>query len=268
MTTTEVYETACFADIGGREEQQDRVATFERDDSRLLALADGVGGHEGGALAAQAAVDAAGELFHESNAETADEVRSLLLDIVKAAHDRINALAAQRELSPASTPHSTCVLLHLSDTYAAWAHVGDSRLYRFANGRFKERTLDHSVVELMRLRGKITEEEMKTHPDQNRLCGALGGEAAPEPDVGSKDAEKDDGFLLASDGLWENVSDQELEAVFAAADLSDTLQRLILQAKANAGPSCDNISVAAARHRQATPSPMVRLLRRAGRLAG
>ena len=254
-------DTASYADIGGRDEQQDRVAIFVNDNERLLVLADGMGGHEGGALAAQAVIDVACEQFVTS---PDDKPVTLLTDIVNRAHDHINAIGTERGLSP----HSTCVLLHLTKTTAPWVHVGDSRLYRFDNGRLVDRTIDHSVVEIMRLQGRITEEEMKTHPDQNRLYGALGGKNLPEVEKGCTDTTENDGFLLASDGLWENVSESELEAVFEAHNLDEALRGLVESAKKRGGPDCDNISVAAARHRRATPSLGLRINRAFTRFRG
>lgn len=162
------------------------------------------------------------------------------------AHERINAIGRERGLQP----HSTCVLLYLDSAAAAWAHVGDSRLYRFAEGNLVERTMDHSIVELMRLRGRITEVEMKTHRDKNRLYEALGGEQQPDVDIGGKEIVAGDGFLLLSDGVWENVADADLEAAVQAEDLAGGLRHLIDIAKAGGGPACDNLSVAAARCRK------------------
>ena len=247
-------EIAKRDDIGGRDDQQDRVAVFARRDARLLVLADGMGGYEGGALAAQAVVDTAEEQFHSS---TAGSPADLLTVIATGSHERINTIGAERGISP----HSTCILLHLRADISTWAHVGDSRLYRFCNGHLVERTVDHSVVELLRLQGRITEEEMKTHPDQNRLYEALGGKKPPEIETGGKNASEGDGFLLASDGLWENASQTELEAVFEAANLDDALRRLIQEAKAKGGPKCDNLSVAAARYRRAMPTFRSRIRR-------
>ena len=254
MKVGALCETACLADIGGREEQQDRVEVFTRHDAQLLVLADGMGGHEGGALAAQAVIDAAREFFEaESNADSAD----LLTSITNRAHDHINVIGAERGMEP----HSTCVLLHLTQTDSTWAHVGDSRLYRFDNGRLIDRTIDHSVVELMRLQGRITEQEMKTHPDQNRLYEALGGKKPPEVETGRGEVSETDGFLLASDGLWENVIDGELEAVFEASDLAEALRRLVDLARVKGGTECDNISVAALRRQRASPSLAARVRR-------
>ena len=254
MTNGVPCETACFADIGAREEQQDRVEIFADEKALLIVLADGMGGHEGGAMAAQAVIDVAREQF---DAFIDGKTPLQLTDIVYCAHERINITGAELGLSP----HSTCVLLHLTDTTATWAHVGDSRLYQFDNGRLTERTIDHSVVEIMRLQGRLTEQEMKAHPDQNRLYEALGGINLPEVETGYADTSENDGFLLASDGLWENVSDSELEAVFKAHNLDEALRGLVERAKTKGEPECDNISVAAARHRRATPSLGLRISR-------
>ena len=251
------FETASNSDIGSREEQQDRVEVLEGRDFFLVTLADGMGGHEGGGLAAQAVVDAAREELTGGHSVSPIE---LLTSIVHKAHESLNAIGAARHISP----HSTCVLLHLTSAAAAWAHVGDSRLYRFDNGRFVERTIDHSVVELMRLQGRITEEQMKTHPDQNRLYEALGGEETPEISIGQAEISEHDGFLLASDGLWENVSNKELEAVFEASDLQEALQGLVKCARARGGRRCDNISVAAARQQRANRSIATRVRRSLG----
>ena len=234
-------ETAIWADMGGREEQQDRVAVFDHDGAQLLVVADGLGGHESGALAAQAVVDTAREHFLRTQG-TFRTRESQLDAIVANAHRRINAIesTAGRE-----SPHSTCVLLHIADGLATWAHVGDSRLYRIEDGRLADRTIDHSVVEMMRLRGRITEEEMKTHPDQNRLYEALGGPQTPRPDFDAKTVAADDAFLLASDGVWEHVSNAELEKVFDVPDLTAALKGLVARARSAGGPACDNLTVAA-----------------------
>lgn len=248
--TVHEYETACLADIGGREEQQDRVAVYSGTSAHLLVLADGVGGHEGGALAAQALIDVARDSFRSFESNSKDTPAHLLERIVLNAHERINALGHEHDIKP----HSTCVLLYLDSEAAAWVHVGDSRLYRFAKGRLAERTIDHSIVELMRLQGRITEAEMKTHQDKNRLFEALGGDQRPQTDAGGKETATGDGFLLASDGVWENVDDADIEGAIQAEDLATALRHLVESAKAHGGPECDNLSVAAVRCRKAPTS--------------
>ena len=238
------FETACHADIGEREEQQDRVAVFTREEVRLLVLADGLGGHADGGMAAQAVIDVAREQFQ---APVEHPPVDLLSGIVRVAHERIQAMGVERR----GSPHSTCVLLHIGESAAVWAHVGDSRLYRFKHGRLMGRTLDHSLVELLRLQGRIDGEQMKRHPDQGRLLEALGADRIPQPDTGERCVSAGDGFLLASDGLWGNVLDRELESVFTARCLPDALRDLVARAKGRGGSDCDNIAVAVARHAQA-----------------
>ena len=192
------------------------------------------------AVASQAVVNAASSCFAACSGNNPVE---FLTTIVEDAHRRIHATGVELGVSP----RSTCVLLLLIEGKATWAHVGDSRLYRFEDGCLVERTLDHSVVELMRLEGRITEDEMAAHRDQNRLYEALGGPNPPNADIGSRIIGPRDGFLLASDGIWEHVADAQLEAALLAPDLGAALRELTLTVKGQAGQTCDNLSVAACR---------------------
>ncbi|MDE2692439.1 MAG: serine/threonine-protein phosphatase [Acidobacteriota bacterium] len=239
-------EAACYADIGGRTHQQDRVAVLGKGDSKLLVLADGLGGHSDGGLAAEAVVEAAEERLGEWAGGDAEE---LLASIVKAAHQRIRKVGAERR----GSPHSTCVLLHISQTVAVWAHVGDSRMYHFESGKLVGRTLDHSIVELMRLQGRLSEEEMKAHPDQNRLYASLGGSRPPEPETGGAAVFEFSGFLLVSDGVWENATNADMRDVFRGVELAAGVRRLVERAKANGGSSCDNLAAAGARPSRRSP---------------
>ncbi|MEQ8695241.1 MAG: protein phosphatase 2C domain-containing protein, partial [Bauldia litoralis] len=177
-------ETAYTAHPGGRDEQQDAVAVLERPDGGecLVVLADGMGGHAGGSLASRTVVETAERVWADDGAP--GDPRGLLAHICQSAHEAINQAGEDQNLSP----RSTCVLLHLRGGMAHWAHVGDSRLYRFRDGAQLGRTRDHSVVQMLLDMGKISEEEMGTHPDQNRLTQSLGGDTDPEPDFGSDEA--------------------------------------------------------------------------------
>ena len=274
-------ECACASDIGGREEQQDRVAVFRSENAVLLALADGLGGHEDGAAAAGAVIDAAQQAFasagdthpgaardthlgatedtHPATEDTHPAARDthpkqLLERAVLAANEQIRMQAWANASTSSSTVDwqsgSTCVLLHLTAAKATWAHIGDSRLYFFSNGKLTGRSLDHSLVEILRLKGRISEQEMKSHPDRNRLLEALGMSFEPEPEIDQKPASPADGFLLCSDGLWEHLADSELEQVMAADELQTGLDKLVSEARARGGKNGDNISVAAARFRE------------------
>ena len=242
------FETASHTDIGARQEQQDRVAVFEKEGALLLAVADGLGGLTGGALAAETVMEVAESCFGPSDAGS--DPAALFRSIVSGARRRCHQLGAERMLDP----HTTCVLLRLTAAGAHWAHVGDSRLYRFEDGRIAERTLDHSRVEELRLLGRITEGEMRTHPERNLMNRAIGSWDPPEISEGSAPAAAGGAFLLATDGLWENAAPAELEEAIAAEDLSAGLRKLVAGARRKGGATCDNITVAAAR-RSGSPPP-------------
>ncbi len=239
-----LWEAVKADHIGGRDEQQDRVIVLAaRDGSeRLLVLADGMGGHKGGALAAQAVIDAARHEWHK-HLVTKLAPAELLKRICLRAHDRVNEAGAETGLDP----HSTCVLFHSGTEDAHWAHVGDSRLYVFRDGTLRERSRDHSVVQMLVDMGKIEDSEMADHPDQNRLTQSLGGTQAPAPDFGKARIESGDGFLLCSDGLWESIEVDEMAEALAAPSLGRAAKELVGRAARIGGAEGDNISVALAR---------------------
>lgn len=238
------WEAVKAANIGGREKQQDRVGLFEARDgsARLLVLADGMGGHQGGELASKAVIDAASGcwqhyLTHHGPAE--DFLRS----VVQAAHDEINHVGEQRGIAP----RSTVVALLAAGEHATWAHIGDSRIYRFRESTFLGRSHDHSVVQMLVDIGKVKETEMATHPDQNRLTRSLGGDRTPEPEIEAMSVEPGDGFLLCSDGLWEQVSEDEMAKALMSDDLTRAAKHLVGSAAKRGGTASDNVAMVLAR---------------------
>ena len=139
-----------------RSEQQDRVAILWSDTACLAVLADGMGGEIRGAFAAQMVIDAASYQFHGL---VQDSAADLLTLFVETADELINT-----GWKSSFFPGSTCVLLHLTPSKATWTNVGDSRLYRFQDGRYFDRTVDHTSVDLARLDGRLSEEEARVHP--------------------------------------------------------------------------------------------------------
>lgn len=243
------------ASQGGRETQQDRRAACFSHDSCLFVVADGMGGHRGGELAAQAVVETAERVFQAWDGEDAPGV---LARIVAEVHRAINAVGRAHDL----TPRSTAVFLLLTGNQAHWAHVGDCRLYHFRRGRLVSRTRDHSVVQHLVDLGELREEEMANHPDQNRLLASLGGEREHAPTLAGARLRNDDGFLLCSDGLWERVTVKEMAAALAMVveppapeqDVtltSDPMQRsarsLVATAAERGGEGGDNVSLVLAR---------------------
>ena len=237
------WQAAAADAIGGREEQQDRVVCLVAPDadSCLVVVADGMGGHRGGALAAQSVVEAAEAVWRDPRLDSAPQ--DFLTSLCFAAHDAVNRAGRAHGIQP----HSTGVFLLLNSGDAHWAHVGDSRLYRFAQGRLLGRTRDHSVVQLLVEMGEVGEDEMATHPTQNRLFRSLGGEDAPEADFGAAAVSNGDAFLLCSDGLWETVTVEEMAAALSADDLQRAAGMLVALAAERGGPTGDNVTVALVR---------------------
>jgi len=235
------WQFGTASDIGGRDEQQDRVDIIASPDGEgyLMVVADGMGGYHGGALAAQAVIDSAQRFFE--TASLTDPLASLRKLCAEAHHAVVEV-----DVQAAQPPGSTCVLLHLSGGEAYWAHIGDSRLYHFRDGRLLTRTLDHSMVQLLVSRGEMAEAEMASSPLQNQLYMRLGGKQQPNPEFGAAEVQQGDLFMLCSDGFWESVDPEEVGAVMSRNDLEAAGERLVRLARARGGDDGDNITIAMA----------------------
>lgn len=232
--------------IGDRKEQQDRTALFaaERAPGYMMAVvADGMGGLSGGALAAEQVIRTAKQAFDLFSPQT-DDVEKMLVTIAHDAHTIIKLTAISSE----KKPHSTMVILVITpDRTAVWAHVGDSRLYRFDGPNCIERTIDHSYVETLVKEGKLSREEAPHHHLANVLVNALGShENQPEVTVRRYDGLKTgDSFLLCTDGLWHYFSEAELGAAVAMNSPRQASELLINKARERAsGGSGDNCTLA------------------------
>jgi PPM family protein phosphatase len=235
---------ACVAQHqGDRKEQQDRVAILSHPRQRGVALAvvaDGMGGHAGGALAAEQVIHTARnslELFSPS----VESPRYLLENSMLEAHAMIKASRFINE----KDPHSTVAMLLLQPGKVTWAHCGDSRAYRFRGAEPLFRSVDHSYVEHLIANGKITPQEALTHPNRNVLVTSLGGNEEPKFDFGeTTDLAGGDSFVLCSDGVWAYFDDAEMGAVVAANSARRACEILIDQARVRASGAGDNLSLA------------------------
>jgi PPM family protein phosphatase len=229
--------------IGDRSEQQDRLAIFphpSRPGCMLAVLADGMGGHSGGAMAAEQVILKARQNF-SSYAPSSESPTEFLRGVIDDAHVIIKLTRFTSE----QDPHSTAVVFMLRPGHADWAHCGDSRLYHFRNGSLVARTPDHSLVEELLRSGRITEEQAETHPQRNLLLSCLGAERDPRIDTGGTPAlQAGDAFIICSDGLWAYFPDEELGKILNEQDARSAARTLIDAARKRAQGMGDNISLA------------------------
>ncbi|MBL8458182.1 protein phosphatase 2C domain-containing protein [Zoogloea sp.] len=235
---------ACVAKhTGDRTEQQDRAAVFahpNRKGTLMAVLADGMGGHSGGAMAAEQVILKARQNF-ESYAPASESAPDLLRSIIGEAHIVIKLTRFTSE----QDPHSTAVVFMMQPDRADWAHCGDSRFYHFRSGALVTRSSDHSLVEELVRKGRLDSEGALRHPNRNVLLSCLGSEREPRVDVGHvSPLVGGDAFLLCSDGLWAYIGEEEAGSILASQSPRDAASSLIELARQRARGGGDNISLA------------------------
>lgn len=233
--------------IGGRKYNQDRVGYAYTNDALLLVLADGMGGHQHGEIAAQIAVDTFMRAFGRLENGRAKEPEVFLRAAMRAGHDAIIDYAHEQQLG--GNPGTTCVAALVQDSQVWAAHAGDSRFYLLRNNAVANVTHDHSVVQQWADWGIISPEEMRTHPDRNKITNCLGGvEDMFYVEVSSNvGMQEDDTLLLCSDGFWSPLKDEELMRLHTSSSLGNTLSELAEVAIRREGKHADNTTAVVAR---------------------
>lgn len=204
-------------------------------------VCDGMGGARGGRLASSlacAVMERVVEAGLERQSDASGE-QALLSGALEQANRIVYEKAcATPELEGMGTT-AVCVLVH--GGMAHYAHVGDSRLYLYRNGRLHRLTRDHSMVQELVEQGRLTEEEAENHPRKNLITRALGVGEELQPDFGTKEVSPRDILLLCSDGLSNCVQVGEAEHILSHTPFFDTAQALVTQALRGGGH--DNITV-------------------------
>ncbi|TCJ11813.1 serine/threonine-protein phosphatase [Parasulfuritortus cantonensis] len=231
---------------GGRKSNQDRVGHAYTSEAICMALADGMGGHAHGEVAAQVLMDVVLGMFEKLARPRLADVTEFLLDGVYAAHDTINTYASSHRM--ADTPRTTCVVCVIQDGQAWWAHVGDSRLYHFGPNGLRARTRDHSAIQHLIDDGLASEDEITSHPDRNKLYNSVGGFMLPNIELSPGVLLGDgDVLLMASDGFWSQFKPDEMLTTLRVYPVRVAVNQLLEHAEFRAGDYGDNLSVVALR---------------------
>jgi serine/threonine protein phosphatase PrpC len=239
-----VYQTS---QTGGRKYNQDRVAYGYTDEALLLVLADGMGGHSFGEIAAQIAIHTYMQAFARiARPRIPDPVR-FLSEIMKSSHEAVIQYTNINKLEGA--PGTTCVVALVQDGQVNWAHAGDSRCYLLRKGEVVGVTRDHSVVQQWADWGLITKDEMKTHPDRNKITNCLGGadDIFYVETSSCIPVESGDALLLCSDGLWGPLANNEIAETLAKGDLPSSVNQLVDLALLRERAHADNTTAVVAR---------------------
>ena len=231
---------------GKRPNNEDRLAHCYSRDALLVVVADGMGGHYYGEVAAQIAVQSVTEAFQrEANPKIHDPFSFINRTMINA-HCAILDFANTHKLL--DSPRTTCVACLIQDSIAYWAHAGDSRLYVIRGGRVLTRTRDHSRVQLLIDQGMISPAQASSHPDRNKVYSCLGGRQDPDIELSRKTPlESGDVVALCTDGLWGLYPDDLLAAALKDENLMKAVPELMEQADGRGGQNADNLSIVAVR---------------------
>jgi protein phosphatase len=238
----ERIEIATLSDTGRlRSNNQDSYGVgYARSGARWMMVADGMGGHAGGATASRVAVETVSSVVASSQLAPDVTLRAALEAANRVVHGE-----ARRNRDLAGMGTTGVAALFSADGVAFVANVGDSRAYRLRDSAFEQITLDHSLVAEMRRRGLITEEEALVHPRRNEVLRSLGVEPDVVVDLHQLDLMPGDLFLLCSDGLSGVVRDAEIAEVVRREAPALAVRTLVDFANSRGGP--DNVTVQIAR---------------------
>lgn len=202
-----------FSDSGSRENNEDNIGMYQDGENYCFVLADGLGGHGKGEVASQIAVESSVLKY----AEMQDRESFLEKAFETAQATIIHYQNTDRMCMDMKT---TMVVLQVDEQQIRWGHIGDSRMYYFHRGKLKERTLDHSVPQMLVTVGKLREKDIRHHPDRNRLLRVLGIEMDEVNYQESEPIERigQQAFLLCSDGFWELIEEKKMEALLKRSD--------------------------------------------------
>jgi protein phosphatase len=226
---------------GGRKNNQDRMGYCYTRDALLMVVADGMGGHLQGEMAAQITIQTLGSNFQKQAAPTLKSPQRFLEDSFLDAHREIHHYCEINKLP--ESPRTTAVACVIQKGAAYWAHAGDSRLYWLRAGEVIAQTRDHSKIQSMIQQGLALPSEIDTHPERNKLFNCLGSPSNPTVELSRKMSLKPGDILfLCTDGLWSVVSEHLIASAFAGNTVMRAVPDLIYLALLEGGNDSDNVT--------------------------
>jgi serine/threonine protein phosphatase PrpC len=227
---------------GGRQLNEDRMGYSYTRASGILLLADGMGGHPEGEVAAQLALQAISALYQKLANPKIDDVPAFLAAGVMAAHRQIIKYAAEKGML--DTPRTTVVAALVQDGTASWVHCGDSRFYLVREGKLLTRTRDHSYME--QPPASLSAARAAERLNRNILFTCLGSPTKPVFDIAGPVAlQQGDKIMLCSDGLWGSLDDDDIVHQLTVKAVVAAVPDLVESALQKAGATSDNVTVIA-----------------------
>lgn len=225
----------CYTNRGGRERNEDSVRCLVEAGRGVFVVADGLGGHGKGEVASGMAADF---LLDRCAGQPPDTEQ--LLELFQQANETVisgHGVPGQEDMK------TTAVVLSVDGDRAVWAHIGDSRLYRFSDGALYQVTRDHSVTYMKYLGGEISYMDIYHDDDRSSLLRALGKQPC-RPEAGQGPVRRGDAFLLCSDGFWEYVYREEMLLDLLKAETPEQWARnMLLRHIRRTPPGNDNFSL-------------------------
>lgn len=231
-----------FSKKGGRRYNEDNCIAGSYGDSYLWVVADGMGGHHGGEVASQLAVESILRNYERDSSVAKGKLEAHF----HFANERI--IDTQTENAHLQNMQTTIVAALTNGSQTIIGYLGDSRCYLFRNGRIELQTKDHSVVQMLVKQGEITEKEIRMHEDRNKVLKALGKDRELKPSFLVVDTPLHQGYalLLCTDGFWEYVMESEMEVdYFKSQSAEEWLQKMEKRLLGRAKKNHDNYTAMA-----------------------
>jgi len=239
---------------GDRKNNQDRALIKKDNDTILLVIADGLGGHPKGEVAAQILIDGASQLFLETPTPLVDP-EAFMQACISYSHQAI-VRYGNMQIPPIS-PRTTAVLAIIQDGLIYWSHVGDSRLYLLRDKDILAKTLDHSISQMLDNLA-IKGQALPDKPYKNAITRCLGGADHTPSSTSSAPhkLQKDDVVILCTDGFWGQLDEAEIVAqLHRPTSLQSSLENLSNQAVNSEKIKSDNVTIVGLHFSEATEQP-------------